>query len=59
MIVAQNSKPSLPIFADLMKETDAKLNADAVKRSAYYKTRNGIALESDVFQALSFKVFWC
>ena len=52
MIVARNNRPPLQAFADLMRITDERLNADAAQRPAYYRTRDGIALESDVFKAL-------
>ena len=51
MIVAENPKPSLFEFRELMKNIDKVLNDSAINHSAYFKTRNGTALEKDVCDA--------
>ena len=51
MIVAENPKPSLFEFRELMKNIDKVLNHSASINSSYFKTRNGTALEKDVCDA--------
>ena len=51
MIVAENPKPSLSEFRDLMKNIDRLLNDNAAVNSSYFKTRGGTALEKDVCDA--------
>ena len=51
MIVAENPKPSLSEFKELMTKIDKMLNDNAQINSAYFKTRNGTALEEDVYDA--------
>lgn len=53
MIVAENPKPELCQFQQLMKQTDILLNADAAKRQDYYTKRGGKLLEKDVCDAIS------
>lgn len=52
MIVSINPKPTMSEFVSLMKHTDELLNADALNRPTYYKSRNGSPLEDDVKVAL-------
>lgn len=52
MIISENRKPPLDEFRLLMKNTDALLNSDASTKEKYYSTRNGLQLETDVFDAL-------
>lgn len=52
MIVAENNKPTLEEFRQLMKKTDSLLNSEAVGRDAYYAKRNSTLLEQDVYDAL-------
>ena len=53
MIISENKKPSLDEFKSLMAKTDALLNIEAREREEYYKGRNGIQLEVDVYDALT------
>lgn len=52
MIFSENPKPEMAEFQELMRKTDLILNEDAVRREAYYASRNGVLLEDDVFAAL-------
>lgn len=52
MIVSENRTPSEAVFRQLMANTDAVLNADAVLREDYYTGRSGQRLEQDVFEAI-------
>ncbi len=52
MIVAENSKPTLDEFADLMRKTDILLNNEARQNELYFANRSGILLERDVCDAL-------
>ena len=52
MIVSNNPMPELSEFKSLMKTTDTLLNKDAIIRHDYYKHRDGLSLENDVFKAL-------
>lgn len=52
MIVSENKKPPIEEFRLLMQKTDALLNEEARGREEYYSTRNGLALENDVYDAL-------
>ncbi len=52
MIVSVNPKPPINAFVRLMKQTDAFLNQDALKRPAYYACRSGSSLEEDITEAL-------
>lgn len=52
MIIAENTKPSLDAFKELMRKTDALLNEDAHKRCSYYAKRTGTLLEDAVKEAL-------
>ena len=51
MIVAENPKPSIGEFRELMTKIDVALNSDALNRAAYYVGRNGTQLETDVRDA--------
>ena len=51
MIIADNPKPSIEEFKELMKRIDTALNRDAMQRSAYYHSRSGLELEYDVRDA--------
>lgn len=53
MIISGNKKPTPEEFRKLMKRTDETLNSDAIGRENYYKGRNGLQLEEDVYQALT------
>lgn len=53
MIISRNTAPSMPVFRELMAATDNLLNEDAKIRPEYYAKRNGTALETDVFHAIS------
>lgn len=48
MIVAENPKPRIEEFRELMSRIDTALNADAVRNPDYYTQRGGWSLESDV-----------
>lgn len=52
MIISENRKPPIEEFRLLMNNTDAILNNEAKGREQYYSTRNGLQLESDVYDAL-------
>ena len=51
MIIAENSKPSLSEFRELMKNVDRVLNISASSNFSYFSTRLGTALEEDVCAA--------
>lgn len=51
MIVAENSKPSLMEFKELMSKVDRLLNQDALVRPEYYSSKSGLTLEPDVTDA--------
>ena len=51
MIIAENSKPTLSEFRELMKDIDKVLNISASANSTYFYTRLGTALEEDVCAA--------
>lgn len=53
MIVAENEKPTLEEFRQLMRRTDALLNREAIGKQEYYSKRNSTLLEVDVYDALS------
>ena len=53
MIISENPKPSLDDFRELMRNTDLILNQEAKNKQEYFLLRNGIQLESDVFDALN------
>lgn len=52
MLVSVNPKPQYEEFQELMRLTNALLNADAQDRRSYYAQRDGRALEDDVKAAL-------
>ena len=52
MIISENRKPELPVFQELMRQTDIALNADARRREDYYTKRSGKPLETDVYEAV-------
>lgn len=52
MIVAENPKPSLSEFRELMKNVDKVLNISAANNSSYFSARLGTALEEDVCAAV-------
>ena len=52
MIISENRKPELPVFRELMRQTDIALNADAKRREDYYTKRSGKPLETDVYEAV-------
>lgn len=52
MIVAENNKPTLDEFRQLMQKTDELLNSEAVGKQEYYSKRNSTLLEVDVYDAL-------
>ncbi len=53
LVVAANNEPSESDFKHLMEDMNARLNEDASRRPAYYKKRNGTALEVDVCECLT------
>lgn len=52
MIISENNVALLREFQQLMSKTDILLNKDAREREEYYIKRSGIALETDVFEAV-------
>lgn len=52
MIISENKKPTIEDFKMLMSNTDLLLNTEAKGREEYYSTRNGLQLETDVYDAL-------
>lgn len=52
MIISENKSPDLDDFRQLMRKTDAYLNADVQAKEDYYSSRNGTKLEEDVCWAL-------
>ncbi len=52
MIFSENPTPPICEFKKLMNSTDDLLNKEAIGRDDYYSTRNGVQLESDVYDAL-------
>ena len=53
MITSNSHKANLNDFKSLMSRTDDALNADALRRKSYYKNRDGVLLEEDVYRILS------
>lgn len=51
-IIVSTAKENISEFQNIMFETDKFLNADALKRKPYYKSRTATELEYDVFVAL-------
>ena len=51
MIVAENPKPTLREFKELMKRIDEVLNHSALSNASYFLTRGGTELEKDVRDA--------
>ena len=52
MIVSEKRNVSVDAFKELMKNTDDRLNHYAAGNESYFAGRNGLALETDVYEAL-------